>query len=102
MLLFDIYRLLLLLINLFTWALLLSCLFSMLLAFGILDPRNNVVYGVANILNRITEPVLAPVRNMLPQMGAVDFSPLVVLLVLQYILVPGLQRLFVMLAMHGA
>lgn len=90
-----------LLINLFTWALLLACLMSMLLAFGVLDPRNRFVYSIAEFLNRVTEPVLAPVRNMLPRMGAVDFSPLVVLLVLQYIIVPGLRSLFVTLVSNG-
>ncbi|MBU2654277.1 YggT family protein [Acidomonas methanolica] len=90
-----------LVINLFTWALILACLMSMLLAFGVLDPRNRVVYAVADFLNRVTEPVLAPVRNLLPQMGAMDFSPLVVLLALQFIVVPALRTLFVSLAMHG-
>jgi YggT family protein len=97
----SIFNLLMLLINLFVWALLLACLMSMLLAFGILDPRNRVVYGVADFLNRLTEPVLAPVRAVLPRMGAVDFSPLVVLLGIQYLLVPALRQLFLMMVSRG-
>lgn len=89
----TLYKILMLLIQLFTWALVLSCLMSMLLAFGILDPRNRFIYNAAIFLNRITEPVLAPVRSILPQFGAIDFSPLVVLLVIQYLLVPALGRL---------
>ncbi|WP_029603508.1 YggT family protein [Kozakia baliensis] len=97
-----LYKLVMLLIQVFTWALLLSCLMSMLLAFGVLDPRNRVIYNIAVFLNRVTEPVLAPVRNILPQFGNVDFSPLVVLLLLQYVLVPAITRLFWMALAHTA
>ncbi|WP_367160760.1 YggT family protein [Kozakia baliensis] len=97
-----LYKLVMLLIQVFTWALLLSCLMSMLLAFGVLDPRNRVIYNIAVFLNRVTEPVLAPVRNILPQFGNVDFSPLVVLLLLQYVLVPAITRLFWMALTHSA
>ncbi|GBQ12108.1 YggT family protein [Swaminathania salitolerans] len=93
MLILLLYKIVMMLIQLFTWALILSCLMSMLLAFGVLDPRNRIIYNIAVFLNRVTEPVLAPVRSMLPQFGAMDFSPLVVLLVIQFLLVPALNRL---------
>ena len=43
---------------------------------------------VVNVLYRLTEPVFAPVRRVLPPMGALDLAPLVVLLVINFILVP--------------
>lgn len=101
MLIVTAYKLIMLLLQAFTWALLLSCLLSMLLAFGVLDPRNQVIYNIASFLNRIVEPVLAPVRNILPQFGNIDFSPLVVLLLIQYVIVPGITRLFIMAFSHG-
>lgn len=62
------------LIQLFTWALILYCVMSMLLGFRILDPGNRLVYNVAVFLGRIVEPVLNPVRSILPQFGALDLS----------------------------
>ncbi|MCQ8242143.1 YggT family protein [Rhizosaccharibacter radicis] len=88
-----IFDLIFLLIRLYVLALLLSCLFSLLFAFNILDTRNRLVWTIGDVLNRITEPVLAPVRRILPQFGMVDLSPLVVLLVLQYLVVPLLAAL---------
>ena len=85
-----IFALLYLLIRLYVLVLLVSCVFSMLYAFNVLDGRNRAVRGIGEFLFRVTEPVLAPVRRVLPQFGNVDLSPLVVLLVLQYLLVPFL------------
>ncbi len=83
-----IFALLYLVIRIYVLVLLISCVFSMLYAFNVLDGRNRLVRGVGDFLFRATEPVLAPVRRILPQFGTVDLSPLVVLLALQYLLVP--------------
>ena len=101
MLLFNLFQLIFLLIKLFSWALILSCVFSMLFAFGVLDTRNRMVWNVGNFLNRLTEPVLMPVRRVMPNFGNIDLSPLVVLLLIQYVLSPLLQELYGTLA-NGA
>ena len=101
MLLASIFQLLFLLIRLFSWAIILSAVFSMLFAFGVLDPRNRIVWNVGNFLNRLTDPVLAPVRRVLPLFGNIDLSPLVVLLLLQYVLSPLLAELYSRIAMTG-
>lgn len=90
MLLASVFELIFLLIRLFSWALILSCIFSMLFAFGVLDSRNRLVWNVGYFLNRVTEPVLAPVRRVMPTFGNIDLSPLVVLLAIQYLLLPAL------------
>jgi len=95
LLIITLYNIILMLIQLFTWALILYCVMSMLLSFRILDPSNRFIYNVAIFLGRIVEPVLNPVRSILPQFGAMDLSPLVVLLGLQYLLVPVLNRLLI-------
>ena len=96
-----IFALLYQLIRIYVLVLLVSCVFSMLYAFNVLDGRNRVVRGVGDFLFRVTEPVLAPVRRILPQFGAVDLSPLVVLLVLQYLLVPLLFAIETAILTHS-
>lgn len=81
-------------IGLFIWALILAAVFSMLTAFGVLDTRNRLVWTIGDFLYRVTEPVLRPVRNLMPSFGNIDLSPVVVILLLQYIARPLLETLY--------
>jgi YggT family protein len=81
-------------IGLFIWALILAAVFSMLTAFGVLDTRNRLVWTVGDFLYRVTEPVLRPVRNVMPSFGNIDLSPLIVILLLQYVARPLLSTLY--------
>jgi YggT family protein len=67
---------------------------SLLASFGVLDTRNRLVWSVGDVLYRVTEPVLRPVRNVMPSFGNIDLSPLVVILLLQYVARPLLATLF--------
>ncbi|MBS0561163.1 MAG: YggT family protein [Proteobacteria bacterium] len=71
------------LISLYTWAVILAAVFSMLAAFGVLDTRNRVVWSIGDFLYRVTEPALRPIRNILPNLGNIDISPLILILLLQ-------------------
>jgi YggT family protein len=71
------------LLSLYIWAVILAALFSMLASFGVLDTRNRVVWSIGDFLYRLTEPALRPIRNLLPNFGSIDISPLIVLLLLQ-------------------
>ena len=71
------------LINLYIWAVILAALFSLLAGFGVLDTRNRVVWMIGDFFYRITEPALRPIRNLLPNLGGIDLSPLILLLLLQ-------------------
>jgi YggT family protein len=82
-------------IGLFIWALILAAVFSMLTAFGVLDTRNRLVWTIGDFLYRVTEPILRPVRNAMPSFGNIDLSPIVVILLLQYIARPLLATLYV-------
>src|SRR5690348_18458328 len=62
-------------INLFMWAVILAALFSILSSFGVLDTRNRIVWTIGDFLYRVTDPVLRPVRNFLPNFGGIDLSP---------------------------
>jgi len=70
-------------ISLFVWALIIAAVLSTLLSFGVLDHRNRLVWTVTDFFERLTQPVLRPVRNRLPNLGGIDISPIVVILLLQ-------------------
>ena len=89
-----IFELLNFVIGLYVWAIILAAVFSMLASFGVLDTRNRFVWTVGDFLYRVTEPVLRPVRNVLPNFGNIDISPIVVLLLLQFIVRPLLFMIF--------
>ena len=82
------------LINTFKWAVILAALFSMLTAFGVLDTRNRVVWTIGDFLYRVTDPVLRPVRNFMPNFGGIDLSPWVVVVLIQFVILPLLDRLY--------
>ncbi|MGE0416618.1 MAG: YggT family protein [Acetobacteraceae bacterium] len=71
------------LISLYVWAVILAAVFSLLAAFNVLDTRNRVVWMIGDFLYRVTEPALRPIRNILPNLGGIDISPLILLLLLQ-------------------
>ena len=59
-----------------------AAVMSWLVAFGVLNVRNQFIRMVVDVLYRLTEPVLRPIRRMLPNLGGVDISPVVVLLII--------------------
>ncbi len=71
------------LLSLYIWAVILAAIFSTLASFGILDTRNRVVWTIGDFLHRVTEPALRPIRNILPNFGNIDVSPIILLLLLQ-------------------
>jgi len=77
-----VYDLLQQLLNLYWWVVILSAVMSNLIAFGVLDTRNRLVWTVADFLYRLTEPALRRIRAFLPNMGGLDLSPLVLLLII--------------------
>jgi len=93
-----IFELLNAVVGLIIWALVLSAIVQTLISFGVLDTRNRLVYTIADFLYRVTEPVLRPIRNALPSFGNVDLSPLVLILVLQYLARPLLRTVYVGIA----
>ena len=93
-----LFELLSYVITLVVWALILSAVVQTLISFGVLDTRNRIVWTIADFLYRVTEPVLRPIRNLLPNFGNMDLSPLVLILLLQYVARPLLSTLYYGLA----
>lgn len=69
-------------LQLFTYIIIISAILSWLLAFNVINYRNDVVRTIWTTLNAITEPVLRPIRNFVPNLGAIDISPIVALLLI--------------------
>ena len=72
-------------INLYWWVIIATAVMSWLVAFQVVDTRNQFVQSVWRALDGMTEPVLRPIRRFLPTLGGLDISPVIVLLALQFI-----------------
>ena len=70
-------------LDLYVWLLIASAILSWLIAFNVVNTRNQFVSAVAEFLYRITEPVLAPIRRFIPSLGGVDLSFIVLFLIIQ-------------------
>ena len=69
-------------LNLYMWCLIATAILSWLAYGGVLNTRNKFVYAVSDFLFRITEPVLRPIRSMLPNLGGIDVSPVILILLI--------------------
>lgn len=76
------FQIILMLLNLYWWAVILAAVVSTLISFNVVDTRNKFVWSVADFLYRVTEPALRPIRRMLPNLGPVDISPLILLILI--------------------
>jgi YggT family protein len=70
----------LLALDLYTWIIIASAVLSWLIAFNVINIRNDVVRMIYNGVYQLTEPLLAPIRRRLPDLGGIDISPIVLLL----------------------
>jgi YggT family protein len=71
--------------NLVWWLILASVVMNWLFAFNIVNAHNPTVRSIAHGLSRATEPLLAPIRRILPNLGGLDLSPIVLLLGLEFL-----------------
>ena len=72
-------------LDIYWWILIASAVFSWLYAFNVVNSRNQFVDSIGNFLFRATDPVLRPIRNLLPNMGGIDISPIIVLLLIFFL-----------------
>ena len=78
----SILYVILIVLDLYIWLLIAAAVLSWLVAFNVVNSRNQFVAMVGDFLFRVTEPVLRPIRNMLPSLGGIDVSPVVVILII--------------------
>ena len=69
-------------IEVFIWLLILQAILSWLITFGVINTNSNIVNMIGNFLYKITEPLLKHIRNFLPDLGGIDVSPLILIILL--------------------
>ncbi len=72
-------------LDIYWWIIIASAIFSWLYAFNVVNSRNQFVGSVGNMLYRLTEPALRPIRRFMPDLGGSDISPIILLLILFFI-----------------
>ena len=73
------------LISIYIWLLIAQAVLSWLVAFGIVNRYNRVVATIGDFLWRVTEPLLRPIRRVLPDLGGIDISPVIIILLLWFL-----------------
>ncbi|MEO0362095.1 MAG: YggT family protein [Pseudomonadota bacterium] len=66
-------------VNIIWWIIIIQAVMSWLISFNVINIRQPFVYQVWSTLNRLTEPIYRPIRNLLPNMGGIDITPIIVL-----------------------
>jgi len=79
-------------IGLYMWAVIISVVLTWLVQFNVINTSNRMVYQIGDFLYRITEPAMRPIRQVIPSVGGIDLSPLIVILILGFLkqFIPGL------------
>jgi YggT family protein len=89
----SLIQILYILLSVVWWIIIVQAVMSWLIAFNVINTQNDLVRSIWQALEQITAPVYRPIRRILPDFGALDLSPLVVLLVvhiLQTVLLPNI------------
>lgn len=86
----SIAELLYVVLDLYKWCLIIFVIMSWLIAFNVVNTYNKFVFSVNDFLYKITEPALRPIRRIVPNLGGVDISPVILILVIWF-----LQRILV-------
>lgn len=76
---------LLILLNVVWWIIIIQAILSWLVAFNVINTHNDLIRSFYNALDRITRPLYAPFRRILPDFGGIDFSPFVVLILIMIV-----------------
>ena len=72
-------------INIFIWLIIINAILSWLVAFNVLNTQNRFVFTVLNATHQLTDPVLNKIRKFIPNLGSIDISPVVLILLLFFI-----------------
>jgi YggT family protein len=81
----PVIRLVLTVLDIYKIVIIAGAVLSWLIAFGVVNIRNDFVRSIWNLFVALTEPFLRPIRNFLPNTGGIDISPIILLLVIMFI-----------------
>lgn len=85
--LITLYQIISLITNVVVMLVIVQFVIGLLFAFNVINQSNEFLHQIYRSINALMEPVLAPIRRVLPATGALDFSPLVLIIVLQIMLI---------------
>lgn len=88
----GLFQLIRVVLGLLVWAIIINAILSWLVAFDVINLRNQFVNSVARFLDAVTAPVLRPIQRVMPSLGGVDISPIIAILIIQYVLISILLR----------
>ena len=83
----TIYQIISMLTNVLVMLIIIQFIIGLLFAFNVVNRSNDFLASFYMAINRLLEPVLGPIRNLLPNTGAIDFSPLVLIILLNIVLI---------------
>lgn len=83
--LFSLMQVIDIALGLYVWALIISAILSWLVAFNVINTHNQFIAMVGDFLYRVTEPALRPIRRVVPNLGGVDLSPLILILIIFFV-----------------
>ena len=72
-------------INIYIWLIIINVILSWLVAFNVLNTQNRFVFAILNTTHQLTDPVLNKIRRFIPNLGSIDISPVVLILLLFFI-----------------
>ena len=72
-------------ITIYLWIIIINALLSWLVAFNIINTQNRFVFSVLNVTHQLTDPVLNKIRRFIPNLGSIDISPVILILLLIFI-----------------
>ena len=72
-------------INIYIWLIIINVILSWLVAFNVLNTQNRFVFAVLNATHQLTDPVLNKIRRFIPNLGSIDISPVILILLLIFI-----------------
>ena len=72
------------LVTFIVWALILQVIMSWLIAFSIVNTQNKFIWKINYALHKLTNPLLSPIQQILPNLGGIDISPVILIIVLYF------------------
>ena len=72
-------------VSIYIWILIINAILSWLIAFNVLNTSNRLVYSLLDVSYKMTDTLLRPIRNFLPNLGGIDISPVVLILLLMFV-----------------
>jgi YggT family protein len=81
----PLIQILVIALDLYIWVLIIWVIMSWLVAFNVINARNQVVATIGSVLQQLTEPALRPIRRFVPNLGGVDISPVILILLIYFI-----------------